>query len=93
MFNKSIKAQIAEKFGIPVRELKAVVYYSDRSWSLVTVFGSFGVVRHIMKADSETIVRGRTFFDLKIVPESGSLVEATDYGLKSGKILLVSGRA
>ncbi len=91
----SIKQQIAEKYGIKVEDLVAVIYYSDRSYTHVTAFGSH--LNHIEKeikgapTCKNQQFTAKNWSELKVVPEDGSVVDALTFALDEGKILLVSG--
>lgn len=91
---KSIWTQTEAAHGIETGQLRAVIYYSDRSWSNVTVFGPKAVVKAVSepKPWGTPRVTHKAKSDLKAVPTGMVFVrEATEFGLSSGKVLLVSG--
>lgn len=91
------KKEVAERFGIPVNDLKAVVFYSDRSYSNTWVFGAKRVYDHFDKMDSGPFkpksLTHQVWSKLTSLPEDNCYpVDATAYGFESGKVILVPGR-
>ncbi len=91
----SIKSQVAAKYQVPVGDLVAVIYYSDRSYSNVTVYGTHlkSIEKYVKQPE---VVNNKQFSahgwdKLNVVPENGNIVEAKVFGIEKGKILLVSG--
>lgn len=81
--------------GVEKGQLRAIIYYSDRSWSNVVVFGSKTVAKAAGKAKpwGTPQVTQKNKGELpEVVPaDEGYVREASEYGLPNGKVLLVSG--
>jgi len=90
----SVKSQIEQKFDIPRGQLKAVVFYSDRSYSHSLAYGPYPVTQRIRKNGQELggqtrLVEAFLLSELTIVPTEGYVVDGTTFGLQGGNILLV----
>jgi hypothetical protein len=91
-----VKKEVAKKYGVEEKDLVAVIYYSDRSYSKVVVYGTqFKKIEQNIKASNvlaNQTITGRGWSELKVVPEEGHIVDAASFGLEAGKkLLLVSG--
>ena len=91
-----IKSQVAAKYQVPVGDLVAVLFYSDRSYTSVTVYGTHlkSIERYVKDTNSGTNNKqfsANGWAELKAVPENGNIVKASVFGIEEGNILLVSG--
>ncbi|SRR5258708_9735257 len=86
--------QTAEAHDVEKGQLRAIIFYSDRSWTYVTVYGPQTVANVIAKRDppwgKSKVTRKNTSELPKVLPSNeGYVRDATDYGLRDGKVLLV----
>jgi 8-oxo-dGTP pyrophosphatase MutT (NUDIX family) len=88
---KTYKTRIAEEYGVKIADLRAVVYRSIfgnlEAWM---VFGTKNINRSLSTADN--MVYNFKFSDLNEVPQQARVCDASEYGLESGKIILVESR-
>lgn len=86
-----------EAHGLAKDTLGAVIYYSDRSWSVATVFGPTAVekaVREPKPWNENPQVTRKNKSQLPATVTDGTIVEGDKFGLTDGKkVLLVSGHA
>lgn len=85
---------LAQKHGVKETDLKAVIYYSDRSWSDVVVFGAKAIAEHIRKGSPQAKVSRNTWRELQeVLPDTQTYsYPASDFGMGEGIVLLISGR-
>ena len=89
----SVVKQVAKKFGIPVKDLKAVIFVKDRRWTEVVVFGSKTVSIKIGRRQGlfPSKTKHKEWSELTEIPEEVTFANAADYGHKSGTVLRVLG--
>ncbi len=90
---QSVWSEVEKTYGIPSGDLKAVIYYRNPKWTHSTVFGARAVGTFVAKPTQSgtTQVTQKNLSSLAVIPEDGIVLDAVTYGLKSGKVLLVSG--
>lgn len=92
---KSVWTQTEEALGLEKGKLKAVIVYYDRSWSHVTVYGPQAVVTEVEKplpwGTPQVTKKYKKDLERVVDTQFAHLKDATDYGLKGGKVLLVPG--
>ena len=83
--------QIAQRLGVPVAELVAIIYYKDPDWSEVKVVSDKETVANCVDGDLGYEVERAKFNELSSIPDSTYTCASESYGVQGGTILLVHG--
>lgn len=92
-----IRRLMEERLGLKTDGLKAIVYIHTLTLDEDTIFTVYGMVRvalrilRLSEPGKPRDIRYYPWDQLQFVPRKGLLVDASFYGFKKGKVLVIKG--